>query len=110
MKNLFTALLLVLGMTAYGQTTVTLTEDLVLTETLVIEEATNYVGNGFSIICEGCEPAIHVKNGALVNFTNVTFPKSYASWLRVEGGNTGNVTWDSNRMRGSISISNGGGE
>lgn len=109
MKSLFTTLLLVLGLTAYGQTTITLTEDLVLTETLVIEVATNYVGNGFAIRCDGCNPAVFVKKDIPVNFDNVRFPKTYASWLRVEGGDMSLVTWDNILMRGSIESSSAGG-
>lgn len=103
-------MLLVMGLTAYAQTTVTLTEDLVIAETLVIEEATNYVGNGFSIICDGCNPAILVKKDIRVNFDNVRFPKTYASWLRVEGGNMSNVTWDSPIMKGQVLIPSDGEE
>jgi hypothetical protein len=104
MKILFTTTLLVLGLTAYGQNIVTLTEDLVLSETLVISEDTNYEGNGFKLICEGCSPAIRVDNGSRVHFQDTFFPRVFASWLFVEGGNNGNVTWDSSRMRGQIKL------
>lgn len=108
MKGLLTTALLVLGLTAYGQTTITLTENLVLTETLVITEATTYEGNGFSIICEGCNPAIYVTKDIMVHFENVRFPKTYASWLRVQGGQMSNVTWNSPIMRGYITIDGNG--
>lgn len=111
MKVLFTTLLLAAGLTVYAQTTVTLTEDLVLTETLVISESTNYVGNGFSLVCDGCDPAIRVTNGSVVDFDNVLFPKTYTSWIRVEGGNgMADVTWDSPRMKGYIRIDDGNDE
>ncbi|MEL6143403.1 MAG: hypothetical protein AAFU67_17500 [Bacteroidota bacterium] len=77
---------------AYGQQTITLTEDLVLTETLVINESTNYNGNGFSIICEGCNPMIMVQGGIDVNFVDVKFRRGYERWLSHEGVG-GTVTW-----------------
>ena len=110
MKVLFSALLLMLGASAFGQTTITLTEDLVLTETLVITESTTYNGNGFSIICDGCDPAVYVREGAVVHFEDVRFPKTYASWLRVAGGQMRNVTWNSPRMQGFINIDPGPNE
>jgi len=102
MKAFLTLLLLFTSIVAFAQTTVTLTEDLVLTETLVISEDTRYEGNGFSIICEGCAPAILVENSAKVHFEDVRFPKSYAKWLQVEGADMTNVTWNSPRMSGYI--------
>lgn len=102
MKFFFTLGLCAAGLFATAQTTVTLTEDLVLTETLVITEDVTYQGNGYSIICEGCDPAIYVKEGARVHFANVIFPKNYAKWLRVQGGDMDMVSWDSSRMKGHI--------
>lgn len=102
MKGLFTTALLVLGLTAYGQTTVTLTENLVLTETLEISEATTYEGNGFAIICEGCDPAIRIAKDIRVHFENVRFPKTYQSWIQVTGGDMSNVSWNNRVMRGFI--------
>lgn len=102
MKFSLTTLLLACSLTAYSQLTVDLTEDLVLTETLVLTEDVTYNGNGFRIICEGCEPAILVKNGVRVHFQDVIFPKNYAKWLHVEGADSSNVTWDGPRMKGYI--------
>ncbi|TXF88838.1 hypothetical protein FUA23_13395 [Neolewinella aurantiaca] len=102
MKFFFTTLLLISGLYATAQTTVNLTEDLVLTETLVIENDVTYNGNGFKIICEGCNPSIHVKNGSRVHFEDVIFKKGYQRWMIVDGGNTGNVTWNSLYMRGHV--------
>ncbi|MTB50617.1 hypothetical protein [Lewinella sp. W8] len=102
MKTLFTALFLLGGVAAYGQTTVTLTEDLVLSETLVISEDTNYEGNGFKIICEGCLPAIRVINGAKASFKDVIFPRNYAKWLQVDVGAGSEASWNSRRMIGFI--------
>ena len=102
MKIFFTTLLFAAGLSVYGQQTITLTEDLVLTETLVLEEDVTYEGNGFSIICNGCSPAIYVKNGSRVHFQDVRFKKGYESWMRVQGGNNGNVTWDGPGMVGFI--------
>ncbi|WP_020568417.1 hypothetical protein [Neolewinella persica] len=102
MKFIFSSLLLVIGLSANGQTTINLSEDLVLTETLEISEDVTYNGNGFKLICEGCNPAIRVTNGARVHFEDVKFVKSYAKWMLVEGGPLGSVTWSSNRMKGYI--------
>ncbi|MFK8164336.1 MAG: hypothetical protein AB8H12_17965 [Lewinella sp.] len=102
MKFIFSFFLLAIGSFAFGQTTINLSEDLVLTETLVISEDVTYNGNGFKLICEGCNPAIRVTNGARVHFEDVKFVKSYAKWMQVEGGPLGNVTWSSNRMKGYI--------
>ncbi len=110
MKFFFTALLLACSLTAYSQLTVDLTEDLVLSETLVITEDVTYNGNGFRIVCEGCEPAILVKNGARVHFEGVFFPKNYAKWIQVEGAENANVTWNSPLMRGYIRTNNGGND
>lgn len=104
MKFFFTLSLLLIGLSATAQQTIELTEDLVLTETLVIENDVTYNGNGFRIACDGCSPAIHVKNGARVHFQDVVFKKGYERWMRVQGGNNGNVTWDSNAMKGHIRI------
>ena len=87
-----------------GTNTITLTDDLVLTSTLVITEAVIYEGNGHAIICDGCSPAIRVENGVRVHFDNVRFPRSYSSWLYVQGGNNGTVTWDSRMMKGFFII------
>ena len=102
MKFIFSSLLLVIGLSAYAQTTINLTEDLVLTETLEISEDVTYNGNGFKLICEGCNPAILVTNGARVHFEDVIFAKSYTKWLELKGTPMGNVTWSSNRMKGYI--------
>lgn len=102
MKTIFTALFLAFGFFAFGQATINLTEDLVLSETLLITEDVTYNGNGFKIICEGCSPAIRVENGARVHFENVFFPRVYNRWLSVEGGNMSNVTWNSPRMTGYV--------
>lgn len=75
-----------------------------LTETLVIDSETTYEGNGFSIICEDCNPTIKVRNGVRVHFENVTFPRTYVSWLSVEGSDRSNITWNSPRMRGFIRV------
>ena len=100
MKSFFTLLLCLLGFAATAQQTITLTQDLVLSETLVISEDVTYEGNGFSLICDGCNPAIYVTSGATANFNNVIFPKTYAAWLRVEGGSEAN--WASRKMTGYI--------
>ena len=102
MKFIFSFLLLAISLSAYGQTTINLSEDLVLTETLVLSEDVTYNGNGFKLICEGCNPAIRVTNGARVHFEDVKFVKSYAKWMKLEGTPLGNVTWNSNRMKGYI--------
>lgn len=104
MKGFLTTLFFLTCFAVYGQQTITLTENLVLTETLVIDSETTYEGNGFSIICEGCNPAIRVKNGVRVHFENVLFPRTFASWLAVEGSDMTNVTWNSPRMRGFMRI------
>jgi hypothetical protein len=93
---------MLIGLSTYGQATINLTEDLVLTETLEISEDVTYNGNGFKLICEGCNPAIRVTNGARVHFEDVKFVKSYTKWMQVQGGPLGNVTWSSNRMKGYI--------
>ena len=102
MKSFFTLLLLFVGMAAYGQATVTLTEDLVLTETLVISEDTNYEGNGFRITCDGCSPMIKVTGGAKVHFQDVIFTRTFTKWMEIDGGNMTDVTWNSKRMNGYI--------
>ncbi|MFT5998582.1 MAG: hypothetical protein ACI81P_001035 [Neolewinella sp.] len=102
MKFIFSFLLLVIGLSAFGQRPINLTEDLVLTETLVLSEDVTYNGNGFKLICEGCDPAIRVTNGARVHFEDVKFVKSYVKWMQIEGGPSGNVTWSSNHMKGYI--------
>ena len=101
MKLLFTTLFALFSLLAFAQRTVTLTEDMVMTETMVITEDVTYIGNGHRMICEGCQPAIEVTNGATVHFENVYFPKSYHGWLSVSLGAT--VSWDSPKMRGSVS-------
>ena len=102
MKFFFISLLLVVSTSLFAQRTVTLTEDLVLTETLVIDEATTYEGNGFRIICNGCNPMIRVTTNERVHFEDVIFKKGYERWLRVSGGDMSNVTWNSSRMTGFI--------
>lgn len=102
MKTIFTAIFLAVGFFAFGQTTVELTEDLVLSETLLITEDVTYNGNGFKIICQDCSPAIRVENGARVHFQDVFFPRVYNRWLSIEGGDMTNVTWDSSKMKGYI--------
>lgn len=102
MKTIFTAIFLAVGFFAFGQATIDLTEDLVLSETLLITEDVTYNGNGFKIICEDCSPAIRVENGARVHFENVFFPRVYNRWLSVEGGKMHNVTWNSSKMKGYI--------
>lgn len=104
MKLFFTTTLLALGLCLTAQTTINLTEDLVLTRTLVIENDVTYNGNGFKIICNDCNPSIRVKNGARVHFQDVIFKKGYKKWLRVDGSNNGSVTWNSTFMRGYVHI------
>jgi len=106
MKTIFTAILLAVGFFAFGQTTIELSENLVLSETLLITEDVTYNGNGFKIICEGCSPAIRVENGARVHFQDVFFPRVYNRWLSVEGGKMQNVTWSSAKMKGYIRSGN----
>ncbi len=108
MKIFFTTVLLAFGAFAYGQVTINLTQDLVLTETLVINQPTTYNGNGFKLICEGCDPAIRVTNGAEVHFQDVIFAKNFVRWLQVDNPYTGQVTWNSNRMKGFIRGERGG--
>ena len=91
----------------YAQQTITLTADLVLTETLLISEDVIYEGNGFSIICEGCEPAIRVTNEATAQFNDVRFPRVYDSWLKCDFGSR--AIWDSPKMMGQISAGRGSG-
>ncbi len=100
MKLAFTFLLLISATYLFGQQTINLSADLVLTETLVISENTTYNGNGFAIRCDGCAPAIRVTNGATATFSDVLFPKSYGSWLFIEDGSRAN--WSSTRMTGFI--------
>lgn len=107
MKIFFTFALVAIGLCLSAQTTIELTEDLVLTETLVLEEDVTYNGNGFRLICDGCSPSIHVKNGARVHFQDVIFKRGYQRWMLIDGGNNGNVTWDNQKMKGYIR-SNGG--
>lgn len=102
MKGLFFTLLLAASCSAFGQTTVTLTEDLVLDDTYVFTENTTIIGNGYKIICEGCRPMIYVKNGAMVDFQNVVFARGYNSFIRVDGGSAAGAQWTSPRMEGSI--------
>ena len=102
MKFFSTLAFLAIAGSLFGQQTIDLTEDLVLTETLVISENTTYNGNGFAISCQGCDPAILVTDGARVHFEDVRFPRVYESWLRVRGGQMADVTWDSPSMRGFI--------
>ena len=103
MKLLFTTLFSLFSLLAFAQRTVTLTEDMVMTETMVISEDVTYIGNGHRIICDGCRPAIKVTNGATVRFEGVYFPKGYQGWLRVDLG--ASATWNSPKMRGSVSSS-----
>ncbi len=107
MKFFFTLALLAIGLSATAQQTINLTEDLVLTETLVIEDDVTYNGNGFRLICDGCNPSIRVKNGARVHFEDVIFKRGYQRWMRVDGGNNGNVTWSTPAMRGFIRVNDG---
>lgn len=102
MKSFFFTLFLAYGLSLSAQTTINLTADLVLNETLVISENVVYNGNGFKLICEGCNPAVLVKKGIRAHFQDVKFVKTYAKWLRVEGGDMSNVTWNSNSMKGHI--------
>ena len=103
MKVLFASLLLIFTTSLFAQRTITLTADLVLTETLVIDEGVTYQGNGFRIICDDCDPMIRVTTAQPVHFENVIFDKSYDSWLRVSGeASMANVTWNSPRMQGYI--------
>lgn len=107
MKSFFFTLFMAFGLSLSAQTTINLTEDLVLSETLVISEDVTYNGNGFKLICNGCEPAILVKKGIRAHFQDVKFVKTYAKWLRVEGGDMSNVTWNSNQMNGHIRFTGG---
>lgn len=78
---------------------------MLLSETLEITEDTNINGNGFSLDCRDCGPALHVSNGAKVNFTDVRFLRNFNSWLKTSGVGT-EVTWNSSRMRGYIRSGN----
>lgn len=98
MKTFLISILLSVSFLVFGQTTIELTEDLVLTEPLVITKDVTYNGNGFKIICAGCSPAIQVKNNARVHFQDVFFPRVYNRWLSVQGGDVTNVTWESSNM------------
>ena len=102
MKFIFTFLLMVIGLSAFAQTTINFSEDLVLTETQVISEDVTYNGNGFKLICEGCNPAIRITNGAHVHFEGVKFVKSYTKWMHVDGNPMGSVTWNDNRSKGYV--------
>ena len=101
MKNFLLVALLSLSYTsmAYGQQIINLTSDLVITETLLITEATVYNGNGFRITCEDCDPMIRVEGDIEVRFNNVVFTKNYTSWLE---NKRGAVYWDGPRMRGKM--------
>lgn len=100
MKLLFTTLFFLFSLLCFAQRTITLTEDMVMTETMVISEDVTYVGNGHKMICEGCQPAIEVTNGATVHFEEVYFPKVYRGWMSVSLG--ASVTWNSAKMRGHM--------
>lgn len=102
MKSFFFTLFMAFGLSLSAQTTINLTQDLVLSETLVLSEDVTYNGNGYKLICDGCSPAIFVKKGVRAHFQDVIFAKTYAKWLRVEGGDMSNVTWNSARMNGYI--------
>lgn len=106
-KFLFTAtLLLFISVALPAQTTITLTEDLVLTETWEFTESTIVVGNGFSISCENCNPMIAIGANVDVQFDNVKFRRGYTRWMRHMGAN-GTVSWTSPRMNGSSTWAGG---
>ena len=90
------------GLGCCAQTTVTLTEDWVLTETYVIDENTTVIGNGFKMICNGCNPMIRVVDGAMADFQDVRFARGYESFIRVTGGEAAGARWVSPAMEGSI--------
>ena len=97
----FLALFICLSAPCYAQTeVVSLTENLVLTESMAIGNDTRIEGNGFSIICESCDPVIKVENGSTLHLVDVMFPRTYRVWLRVETG--GAAYWNSDRMRGHL--------
>ena len=103
MKYSFTAFLLFTTSFLFAQQTISLSADLVLTETLTITEDVTYEGNGFAIRCDGCSPAIRVTNGASAEFNDVRFPRTYARWISVSGNS--NASWNGSSMMGSISTS-----
>lgn len=100
MKQLFsiTALLFCVSSGIVAQD-MTLTEDLVLTETMVIPENTTINGNGFSIICDGCDPMFSVERETELMLENVKFPRVYETWIKVEGPGA-RAEWNSSRMVG----------
>lgn len=106
MKAFFITLLLAASYTAFGQTTITLTEDLILDETYVFTENATIIGNGHRMICEGCNPMIYVKNGAQVDFQNVIFARGYVGFIRLDGKSGSGAQWVSPRMQGSINWTN----
>ena len=102
MKGFLFTLLLAANCSAFGQTTITLTEDLVLDDTFVFTENTTIVGNGHNIVCNGCNPMIYVKNGAMVDFQDVGFAHGYSGFIRVDGATAAGARWRNERMLGSI--------
>ncbi len=100
-KIILSAIALLLSISwAYGQQVITLTEDMVLSDTWQFTENTTVIGNGFSLICENCNPMIEVAGAITVDFQDVIFDRSYTRWLR-HTAKGGMVTWNSSRMRGS---------
>lgn len=81
-------------------------EDLVLSETLEFSEDTQVNGNGFSIICNDCDPAFTIAEGVDVEFNDVRFPKVYRIWLRKDGAEPSEVSWNSEMMQGYLRILN----
>ncbi|MEO0685681.1 MAG: hypothetical protein AAFY76_11715, partial [Cyanobacteria bacterium J06649_11] len=84
----------------YAQT-MTLSENLVLTETMVVSEDLTIEGNGFSIICEGCDSVFQVTETAHLQINEARFPRTYDRWIRVLSPSA-SAAWDLLTSRGSI--------
>lgn len=98
---LISTLFFVLTITGLSAQDMTLTQDLVLTETMVVDQNTTITGNGFKIICAGCNPVITVEGEAQLMLENVFFPRVYEKWITVEAPG-GRATWASPQMNGFI--------
>lgn len=94
-------LLLFFAANLTGQVQINLTEDLVMTETMVISENTVINGNGFSIICQDCNPVFTVEGETQLDIFDAKFPRVYERWVKVLSPG-GKATWNTNRMVGFI--------
>ena len=107
MRALLLTALLGGSLSVFGQTTITLSADTLLTETWVIDENTTVMGNGFAVRCEGCNPIIRVENGASADFQDVVFPRPYEGFISVSGEDGTRARWSNSMMEGSIRWSSG---